>query len=636
MQTIDQLIRQRAGDAPRGPGLRGPDAGPTTRWSQAQAERAALLASLRDAGPVPRRPAARQRARVRVLDGRGGAGRRGARRGQPDPPGRRAGPRPRPHRVPAAGDQRRLRRPGRGPRPRAALPPERVLVVDDPTGDLGHGPATPYGALLASVAGAPLPDPAETAVTEESLGLLLFTSGTSGAPKACLCSQGRLARIGGIVAQMFELTEDDVCYLAMPLFHSNALMAGWAPALAAGATAVLRERFSASGFLDDVRRYGVTYFNYVGKPLSYILATPERPDDADNTAAPVPSATRPPRPTWPGSPSGSAAPCRTPTGRPRAGRRCSAPPTPRVGRSAGPCPAPWSSTPRPGEECPAGRLRRARAPAQRRGGHRRAGQPDRRRRLRGLLAQRRRRGGPAAQRLVLDRRPRLPGRGRLLLLRRPRLRLAARRRGELRRRPGRGHPPAPPRRGAGLGLRGARHRGRRPGHGHAAAPPRATLRSGRVRRLPGRPGRPGHQVGAPLRAGHRRPAGDGHHQGAQAGPAQRGLAVSRSRCGGAPSRTPPTGPLTTEDADALDKAVAAPVAERQRPAPGRPDRTPPVHHHRRKDRPGQSDGASSPGGDPFEPAVARELGCHRRRSGPVAPAGVTAKVSTRSLPPVST
>ena len=162
----------------------------------------------------------------------------------------------------------------------AALPEDRILVIDDPCGDLS--PATPYGALVSGVSGSPLPDPAATAVTEETLGLLLFTSGTSGAPKACLCSQGRLARIGGIVAQMFGLEEDDVCYMAMPLFHSNALMAGWAPALAAGATVALRERFSASQFLSDVRRYGVTYFNYVGKPLSYILATPERPDDADN------------------------------------------------------------------------------------------------------------------------------------------------------------------------------------------------------------------------------------------------------------------------------------------------------------------------------------------------------------------
>jgi len=70
----------------------------------------------------------------------------------------------------------------------------------------------------------------------------------------------------------------------MPLFHSNALMAGLAPALAAGATVALPTggRFSASGFLPDVRRHGVTYFNYVGKPLSYILATPQQPDDADN------------------------------------------------------------------------------------------------------------------------------------------------------------------------------------------------------------------------------------------------------------------------------------------------------------------------------------------------------------------
>jgi fatty-acyl-CoA synthase len=162
------------------------------------------------------------------------------------------------------------------------LPPDRVLVIDGPTGLDEAQPVTSYGSLLATVADAPLPDPESTGVTEASLGYLLFTSGTSGAPKACLCSQGRLARIGGIVAQMFELSPDDVCYLVMPLFHSNALMAGWAPALAAGSTAALRRRFSASQFLPDVHRYEVTYFNYVGKPLSYILATPEQPDDAEN------------------------------------------------------------------------------------------------------------------------------------------------------------------------------------------------------------------------------------------------------------------------------------------------------------------------------------------------------------------
>ena len=50
-----------------------------------------------------------------------------------------------------------------------------------------------------------------------------------------------------------------------------------------GAAIATRPRFSASAFIDDVRRYGATKFSYVGKAIAYILATPERPDDADNT-----------------------------------------------------------------------------------------------------------------------------------------------------------------------------------------------------------------------------------------------------------------------------------------------------------------------------------------------------------------
>ena len=45
---------------------------------------------------------------------------------------------------------------------------------------------------------------------------------------------------------------------------------------------MLARRFSASGFLPDIRRHGCTLFNYVGSPLAYIMATPEHPDDADN------------------------------------------------------------------------------------------------------------------------------------------------------------------------------------------------------------------------------------------------------------------------------------------------------------------------------------------------------------------
>lgn len=113
--------------------------------------------------------------------------------------------------------------------------------------------------------------------------MLIFTSGTTGEPKAAICSSMRTAMAGKVLAQMRGLTSKDVGYLAMPLFHSNAHMAGVAPIMAAGGTWSMRRKFSASAFLPDVRKFGVTYFNYVGKPLTYILATPERPDDADNT-----------------------------------------------------------------------------------------------------------------------------------------------------------------------------------------------------------------------------------------------------------------------------------------------------------------------------------------------------------------
>jgi fatty-acyl-CoA synthase len=66
------------------------------------------------------------------------------------------------------------------------------------------------------------------------------------------------------------------------MFHGNAVIADWAPAVAAGAGVALRRRFSASQFLGDVRAYGATYFTYVGRAVQYILATDERPDDRDN------------------------------------------------------------------------------------------------------------------------------------------------------------------------------------------------------------------------------------------------------------------------------------------------------------------------------------------------------------------
>lgn len=149
------------------------------------------------------------------------------------------------------------------------LAPDRFLVVDGPD----H--AAQLDAHRVTPAVAP-------GVTEDSLMLLLFTSGTTGASKAVICSQGRLARIGYAAAEKFGHVREDVEYCCMPLFHGNAIMALWAPALSVGATVCLTPSFSASGFLPDVRYFGATFFTYVGKALGYLMATAEQPDDAEN------------------------------------------------------------------------------------------------------------------------------------------------------------------------------------------------------------------------------------------------------------------------------------------------------------------------------------------------------------------
>lgn len=150
-----------------------------------------------------------------------------------------------------------------------ALGADRVVCIDDPD----------YRRRVEAHRRAPA---AADGVGADSLFLLLFTSGTTGAAKAVRCSQGRLARIAYAATEKFGHVRDDVDYCCMPLFHGNAIMALWAPALANGATVCLTPVFSASRFLDDVRYFGATFFTYVGKALAYLMATEERPDDADN------------------------------------------------------------------------------------------------------------------------------------------------------------------------------------------------------------------------------------------------------------------------------------------------------------------------------------------------------------------
>ncbi|WP_129977236.1 AMP-binding protein [Rhodococcus sp. Q1] len=150
------------------------------------------------------------------------------------------------------------------------LADDRIYDIDDAR----------YGQFLEPFRGADLP---ETIPSADDIALLLFSSGSTGAPKAVIVGQGRLARLLGPLTERVRMREDSVAYLCMPLFHGNAVMLNLGTAMRAGATVCLIRKFSASRFSDDIHRYGATFVNYVGRALSYVLSRPEDPRDRTST-----------------------------------------------------------------------------------------------------------------------------------------------------------------------------------------------------------------------------------------------------------------------------------------------------------------------------------------------------------------
>ena len=161
----------------------------------------------------------------------------------------------------------------------------RVIVLVTGGGslaDTGNQSGQRWLRLEQELASAPATDPV-VPVEPSDLMMIIFTSGTTKAPKGVLNSNGRLMMLGwGAMARMCGFAAEDTVYCAMPLFHANAQILALVPALTAGGAVALARRFTKTNFLSDVRRYGATLFNYVGTPFAYIMDTPAQPDDADN------------------------------------------------------------------------------------------------------------------------------------------------------------------------------------------------------------------------------------------------------------------------------------------------------------------------------------------------------------------
>lgn len=111
----------------------------------------------------------------------------------------------------------------------------------------------------------------------------IYTSGTTGLPKAVLNSHMRVLTTGDVMQVTTDTGKDDVFYCFLPLYHGAALMSLSSTALSARAALVLRRKFSLREFWTDVRKYKITFAQYVGEICRYLLNQPESPEDRNHT-----------------------------------------------------------------------------------------------------------------------------------------------------------------------------------------------------------------------------------------------------------------------------------------------------------------------------------------------------------------
>ena len=146
-------------------------------------------------------------------------------------------------------------------------------------GDGDHPESPRLEHAVATLSSLPL-DPSEHSLPSlQERALYIYTSGTTGLPKAAIVSHLRVMQWTHWFCGLMAITSQDCMYNCLPLYHSvGGVVAAGAP-LVAGATVVLRERFSASRFWQDVINERCTLFQYIGELCRYLLASPPQEDE---------------------------------------------------------------------------------------------------------------------------------------------------------------------------------------------------------------------------------------------------------------------------------------------------------------------------------------------------------------------
>ena len=138
--------------------------------------------------------------------------------------------------------------------------------------------------LAEGAAAASSENPEETSlITLGEVALYIFTSGTTGLPKAAVLSNRRYLTSADMAAMAgFKCTEQDRMYICLPLYHGTGLMVGAGAAMVSGASMFIRRKFSASNFLPEVRAHGCTLLVYIGELCRYLSNTEAQAGDHKN------------------------------------------------------------------------------------------------------------------------------------------------------------------------------------------------------------------------------------------------------------------------------------------------------------------------------------------------------------------
>jgi acyl-CoA synthetase (AMP-forming)/AMP-acid ligase II len=154
------------------------------------------------------------------------------------------------------------------------------------TEDGGALEIVPFTAAVISeidqTVGTRLPNSSRGGQLLKDMAILISTSGTTGLPKQAVVSWSKCAISAHAMNWFLGLSNDDVFYTSMPLYHSSASILGVCTVLSGGSTLALGRKFNRRGFWEDVRASNATVIQYVGETCRYLLSIPPSPEDKNH------------------------------------------------------------------------------------------------------------------------------------------------------------------------------------------------------------------------------------------------------------------------------------------------------------------------------------------------------------------